>query len=59
MNDVTGEWLGVPMFFSSFDPEMMKGLVQEAGFEVLETDIESQLEQNSEVPYLWILALRR
>ena len=47
------------MFFSSFDPEMMKGLVQEAGFEVLETDIESQLEQNSEVPYLWILALRR
>ena len=59
MNDVTGEWLGVPMFFSSFDPETMKGLVQEAGFEVLETDIESQLEQNSEVPYLWILAQRR
>ena len=59
MNDFTGEWLGVPMFFSSFDPETMKGLVQEAGFEVLETDIESQFEQNSEVPYLWVLAQRR
>ena len=59
MNNVTGQWLGVPMFFSSFDPETMKRLVQKAGFEILETDIESQLEQNSEVPYLWILAQRR
>ena len=59
MNDVTGEWLGVPMFFSSFDPETLTGLVWEAGFEVVETDIESQLEQNSDVSYLWVLAQRR
>ena len=56
MNDVNGEWLGVPMFFSSFEPKTLKGLVRKAGFEVLETDIETQLERNREVPYLWILA---
>ena len=59
MNDVTGEWLGVPMFISVFDPATMRKLVQAAGFELLETDIESQLEQGREVPYLWVLAKRQ
>jgi hypothetical protein len=26
-----GEWLGVPMFFSSFAPEIVRQMVQEAG----------------------------
>ena len=56
MNDVTGEWLGVPMFFSTFDTETLKGLVHTAGFEIVESGIETQLEQDREVPYLWILA---
>ena len=47
------------MFFSSFDPETLTGLVWEAGFEVVETDIESQLEQHGEVPYFWVLAQGR
>ena len=59
MNDLTGQWLGVPMFLSVFDPKTMRGLVQDAGFELVETEIESQLEQGREVPYLWILAARR
>ena len=59
INDVTGRWLGVPMFISVFDPETMRRIVQDAGFELLETDIESQLEQDREVPYLWVLAKRR
>ena len=59
MKDVTGEWLGVPMFFSSFNPETLAGLVRRAGFEVVETDIETQLEREREVPYLWILAQKR
>ena len=59
LEDVTGQWLGVPMFFSIFDPETMKGLVLAAGFESVETEIESQLEQNHEIPYLWMLARRR
>ena len=55
-DDVMGTWLGVPMFLSCFDPETMKRLVSEAGFELLETAIETQVEQSGNVPYLWVLA---
>jgi ubiquinone/menaquinone biosynthesis C-methylase UbiE len=55
-DDVMGEWLGVPMFISCFDPETMKQLVTESGFEILETAIETQVEQSNDVPYLWLLA---
>ncbi len=58
VNDVTGQWLGVPMFLSVFDPETMRRVVQDAGFELVDTEIESQLEQGREVPYLWVLAKR-
>jgi cyclopropane fatty-acyl-phospholipid synthase-like methyltransferase len=52
--DETGEWLGVPMFFSCFDPETMKRMVIEAGFELIETAVEIQLEDDHEVPFLWL-----
>ncbi len=58
-NDETVEWLGSPMFFSLFDPETITGLVEDAGFEILESEAESQLEQNHEVNYLWILARKQ
>ena len=53
---VVGEWLNVPMFFSCFDPETVKQLVSESGFEILETAVEEQMEGNNEIPYLWLLA---
>lgn len=53
---VLGEWLGVPMFMSCFDPETMTRMVDEAGFELLETAIEAQIERSHDVPYLWLLA---
>lgn len=56
VESMVGEWLGVPMFFSCFDPETMKRLVEGAGFEILETAIEAQVEQNHDVPYHWLLA---
>ena len=56
---VISQWLGVPMYFSGFAPEMVKGLVNEAGFEIVDTEIESQLEQGQEIPYLWLLARKR
>jgi hypothetical protein len=37
----------------------MKRLVIEAGFELLETATETQLEQTTEVPYLWLLARKQ
>jgi len=58
-DDVMGEWLGVPMFISCFDPETMRRMVNEAGFELFETAIETQVEQGNDVPYLWLLARRR
>ena len=58
-DDVTGEWLGVPMFISCFDPETKKRLVEEAGFELLETAVETQMEGGQEVPHLRLLARRR
>jgi ubiquinone/menaquinone biosynthesis C-methylase UbiE len=54
-----GEWLGVPMFMSCFDPETVKRLVSAAGFELVETAIEAQVEQSHDVPYLWLLARKR
>ena len=53
---VVSEWLGVPMFFSCFGPETMKGMIREAGFEIIETAIETQAEQGTEIPYFWVLA---
>jgi ubiquinone/menaquinone biosynthesis C-methylase UbiE len=55
-DDVMGEWLGVPMFISCFEPETTKRLVAEAGFELLETAVETQVEGSHKVPYLWLLA---
>jgi ubiquinone/menaquinone biosynthesis C-methylase UbiE len=54
-DDVMGEWLGVPMFISCYDPETMKQMVNETGFELLETAIESQLEGDNDIPFLWVL----
>lgn len=54
-----GEWLGVPMYMSCFDPETLKRMLNEAGFELLETAIETQVEQSHVVPYLWLLACKR
>lgn len=58
-DDIIGEWLGVPMFISCYKPETMKQLVTQAGFDLLETAIETQVERKTEIPYLWILARKR
>jgi hypothetical protein len=54
----TGEWLGAPMYFSHFDEDTTIGLVQAAGFTILETVVEEQHEGDHSVPYLWLLASR-
>jgi ubiquinone/menaquinone biosynthesis C-methylase UbiE len=55
-DDLVGEWLGVPMFFSCFDPETVAQMIRSSGFEILETAIETQVERGTEIPYLWVLA---
>jgi len=49
----------VPMYFSCFDPETVKHLVNKVGFKVVDTGIESQVEQGNEIPYLWLLARKQ
>jgi hypothetical protein len=53
-----GDWLGAPMFFSQYDAEDTVDLVRRAGFEIVEQAVETQLEGEREVAYLWVLAHR-
>ena len=59
IDDMMGEWLGVPMFFSIWPPETMKQIVAEAGFEFIEAATEIQVENTTEIPYLWIFAQKK
>ena len=54
--DWTGEWLGVPMFFSSHDAETNRELLRAAGFELLLDEIVESREPEGPVKFLWILA---
>ena len=56
VNDHMGKWLDVPMFFSSYPPDITKKIVKESGFEIIESAIENQFEGKTEIPYLWLLA---
>jgi len=52
----TGEWLGVPMFFSSFPPERNSQLAREAGFDILRDELVTFTEPEGEATFQWILA---
>jgi SAM-dependent methyltransferase len=54
--DWTGKWLGVPMFFSSYDAAMNRGLVESAGFVPLHAEVVTMTEPDGEVAFLWMLA---
>jgi ubiquinone/menaquinone biosynthesis C-methylase UbiE len=53
---VEDDWLGAPMFFSSFDAAGSTRLVQEAGFEVLSADEITEDEDGVPVTFLWVVA---
>jgi cyclopropane fatty-acyl-phospholipid synthase-like methyltransferase len=55
-DDVHGLWLDVPMFLSCFAPKKTKKIITSAGYTVIKTAIEKQMEEDREIPYLWILA---
>jgi SAM-dependent methyltransferase len=54
----TGEWLGAPMFFSSFPPETNSRLVREAGFEAIRDEVVTivEPEPDGEGTFQWVLA---
>lgn len=51
----TADGLEVPMSFSSFPPEKVVAQVEEAGFQIMESATEDQIEVGTEIPYLWLL----
>ena len=54
--DWTGDWLGVPMFFSSYDAGTNRGLVEAAGLVPLHAEVVTMTEPEGEVAFLWVLA---
>jgi cyclopropane fatty-acyl-phospholipid synthase-like methyltransferase len=53
-----GDWLGAPMFFSQYEADQTLSLLRDAGFEVVDDAVETQLEGEREVSYMWVLARR-
>jgi SAM-dependent methyltransferase len=59
----TGTWLGVPMFFSSFDAETNRALLDDAGLRIVSHRTHVLREPNddgtfSDAAFLWVLARR-
>ncbi len=50
-------WLGAPMYWSSFDSETNKRMVEEAGFHILSAEEETAIEEDEgPTTFLWIVA---
>ena len=56
--DWVGEWLGEPMFFSSFDATENRRLMAAAGFDLVIAEVIDTPEPEGAVPFLWVLARR-
>jgi ubiquinone/menaquinone biosynthesis C-methylase UbiE len=56
--DWSGEWLGVPMFFSAFDADTNRDLLRAAGFTLLLDEIVTMHEPEGPVSFLWVIAQR-
>ena len=54
--DWIGEWLGVPMFFSSYDADTNRTLLREAGFHLILDEVLDTVEPEGPVPFLWVIS---
>lgn len=50
------DWLGAPMYWSHFDSQTNRRLIQESGFQNLRTQEETAEEDGVPVTFLWIVA---
>lgn len=55
-DSVEQDWLGTPMFFSHFDGSRNEALVKKAGFNIISTADENELEHGRPVCFHWIVA---
>ncbi|MCA1571369.1 MAG: class I SAM-dependent methyltransferase [Chloroflexi bacterium] len=54
--DWIGEWLGVPMFFSSYDAATNRALLRDAGFHLVLDEVLDTVEPEGPVPFLWVIS---
>lgn len=54
-----GGWLGVPMFFSSFDPDTNRRLLAQAGLTLFIDEVVTMREPEGEATFQWVLARKR
>ena len=50
------DWLGTPMYWSSYDAQTNLNMIRKAGLSLVETNILTDDEDGEPVPFLWILA---
>jgi hypothetical protein len=54
----TGDFLGAPTYFSSYEPAINSGLVRKAGLVIERDEVVSITEPEGKTPFQWILAHR-
>ncbi|MFL5779534.1 MAG: class I SAM-dependent methyltransferase [Chloroflexota bacterium] len=55
---VEPDWLGAPMYWSHFGPDVGRELIAAAGFDILSAEIVEDDEDGTPVPFLWVVASR-
>ena len=55
-NGYEEDWLGAPMYWSHFDAETNRGLVEAAGLVVTSATLETADEDGAPVTFLWVVA---
>jgi len=55
----TGDWLGVPMFFSSYSAPENRRLLDEAGLEAVHDEIVTMREPEGDATFHWVIRLDR
>lgn len=53
------DWLGVPMYWSSWDHRTNRRLITDAGLEVLVDTVETTQEDDQPVAFQWVIATKR
>jgi hypothetical protein len=53
---VEEDWLGAPMYWSSYDSETNVRLVRDAGLDIIQAGEETVEEDGEPVTFLWIVA---
>ncbi len=51
-------WLGMPMYWSSYDADISQEMISGAGLSVLEAETRWDDEDGVLVPFLWVLATK-